>query len=191
MARLSRSQAAASARYLRPYITRLYLRGLKVRSATHTATSRPTLHRARMQAVSYGGPDFKFVNNSEYPLAIKASFSASDRKLTIALYGVPILKEGVKIRMSSEKTGEIDPPSAVYTEDGSLQPGQEVQTKAATPGSRWSTDLVTYENDKEVSREFFHNSSYRGKAAQIKRNSSATVATNATETTAAAESTGS
>jgi vancomycin resistance protein YoaR len=137
-------------------------------------------------AVSYGGPDF---NNSEYPLAIKASFSASDRKLTIALYGVPILKEGVKIRMSSEKTGEIDPPSAVYTEDGSLQPGQEVQTKAATPGSRWSTDLVTYENDKEVSREFFHNSSYRGKAAQIKRNSSATVATNATETTAAAEST--
>ena len=54
-----------------------------------------------------------------------------------------------------EKTGEIDPPSAVYTEDGSLQPGQEVQTKAATPGSRWSTDLVTYENDKEVSREFF------------------------------------
>ena len=124
-------------------------------------------------AVSYGGPDFKFVNNSEYPLAIKASFSASDRKLTIALYGVPILKEGVKIRMSSEKTGEIDPPSAVYTEDGSLQPGQEVQTKAATPGSRWSTDLVTYENDKEVSREFFHNSSYRGKAAQIKRNSSA------------------
>ena len=140
-------------------------------------------------AVSYGGPDFKFVNNSEYPLAIKASFSASDRKLTIALYGVPILKEGVKIRMSSEKTSEIDPPSAVYTEDGSLQPGQEVQTKAATPGSRWSTDLVTYENDKEVSREFFHNSSYRGKAAQIKRNSSATVATNATETTAAAEST--
>ena len=57
--------------------------------------------------------------------------------------------------MSSEKTSEIDPPSAVYTEDGSLQPGQEVQTKAATPGSRWSTDLVTYENDKEVSREFF------------------------------------
>ncbi|WP_455903377.1 VanW family protein [Clostridium sp.] len=139
-------------------------------------------------AVSYGGPDFKFVNNSEYPLAIKASFSASDRKLTIALYGVPILKEGVKIRMSSEKTGEIDAPSAVYTEDGTLQPGQEVQTKAATPGSRWSTDLVTYENDKEVSREFFHNSSYRGKAAQIKRNSSATVATNAAETTAAAES---
>ena len=49
MARLSRSQAAASARYLRPYTMRLYLRGLRVRSATHTATSRPTLHRARMR----------------------------------------------------------------------------------------------------------------------------------------------
>lgn len=140
-------------------------------------------------AVSYGGPDFKFVNNSEYPLAIKASFNASDKKLTIALYGVPLLKEGVKIRMASEKTGEIDPPSPVYTEDATLQPHQEVQTKAATPGSRWSTDLVTYENDKEVSREFFHNSSYRGKAAQIKRNSSGTAATTVTETTAATATT--
>lgn len=138
-------------------------------------------------AVSYGGPDFKFVNNSEYPIAIKASFSSSDKKLTVSIYGVQILKDGVKIRMSSEKTGEIDPPSPVYTEDQTLQPHQEVQTKAATPGSRWSTDLVTYENDKEVSREFFHNSSYRGKAAQIKRNSSNTVLTSsAAETTATA-----
>lgn len=136
-------------------------------------------------AVSYGGPDFKFVNNSEYPVAIKASFSLSDKKLTVSIYGVPILKDGVKIRMSSEKTGEIDPPSPVYTEDQTLQPHQEVQTKAATPGSRWSTDLVTYENDKEVSREFFHNSTYRGKAAQIKRNSSETMLTSS----AAAEST--
>lgn len=142
-------------------------------------------------AVSYGGPDFKFVNNSEYPVAIKASFSASDRKLTVSIYGVPILKDGVKIRMSSEKKAEIDPPSPVYTEDPTLQPHQEVQTKAATPGSQWSTDLVTYENDKEVSREFFHNSSYRGKAAQIRRNSSDTVLTSsvaATTTTAATTS---
>lgn len=36
--------------------------------------------------------------------------------------------------MSSEKTGEIDPPSAVYTEDGSLQPNQEVQTKGSDSG---------------------------------------------------------
>ncbi len=141
-------------------------------------------------AVSYGGPDFKFVNNSEYPVAIKASFSKSDLKLTVSIYGVPILKDGVKIRMSSEKTGEIDPPAPVYTEDQTLQPHQEVQTKAATPGSRWSTDLVTYENDKEVSREFFHNSSYRGKAAQIKRNSTDTMLTSAAaESTAAAATT--
>lgn len=79
----------------------------------------------------------------------------------------------------------------VYTEDGSLQPNQEVQTKAATPGSRWSTDLVTYENDKEVSREFFHNSSSSvEKAARANVTVPGYVSDpTPTETTAAAEST--
>ncbi len=139
-------------------------------------------------AVSYGGPDFKFVNNSDYPVAVKASFSSSDRKLAISIYGIPILKDGVKIRMVSEKTSEIDPPAPVYEEDQTLQPDQQVEAKAATPGSRWTTDLVTYENDKEVSREFFHNSSYRGKAAIIKRNTSGVVVTTAGESESAGES---
>lgn len=139
-------------------------------------------------AVSYGGPDFKFVNNSDYPVAVKASFSSSDRKLTISIYGVPILKDGVKIRMVSEKTSEIDPPAPVYEEDQTLQLDQQVEAKAATPGSRWTTDLVTYENDKEVSREFFHNSSYRGKAAIIKRNTSGVVVTTGGESESAGES---
>lgn len=128
-------------------------------------------------AVSYGGPDFKFVNNSDYPIAIKASFDISSKKLTTSIYGVQILEDGVKIRMSSEKTGDIDPPAPVYEEDQTVPLDQEIEVKAATPGTRWTTYLVTYKNDQEVSREFFHNSSYRGKAATIKRNTSGVVIT--------------
>lgn len=128
-------------------------------------------------AVSYGGPDFKFVNNSDYPIAIKASFS--DQKVTCSVYGIPVLEEGVKVRMESEKTAELDPPAPAYKEDQTLQPNEEKTVKSATPGSRWSTALVTYKDGKEIERIDFHNSVYRGKAAIIKRNTSGVVVTTA------------
>lgn len=128
-------------------------------------------------AVSYGGPDFKFVNNSDYPIAIKASFS--DQKVTCSIYGIPVLEKGVKVRMESEKTAELDPPAPVYEEDQTLQPNEEKTVKNATPGSRWSTKLVTYKDGKEIEKIDFHNSVYRGKAAIIKRNTSGVVVTTA------------
>ena len=131
-------------------------------------------------AVSYGGPDFKFVNNSDYPIAIKASFS--DQKVTCSIYGIPVLDEGVKVRMESEKTAELDPPAPTYEEDQTLQPDEEKTVKNATPGSRWSTALVTYKDGKEIERIDFHNSVYRGKAAIIKRNTSGVVVTTASPT---------
>ena len=60
------------------------------------------------------------------------------------------------------------------------QPGAEVVAKAATPGSRWQTNLITKKNGQVVSDVLLHNSTYTGKAATIKRNTSGTVA--ATET---------
>ncbi|MEG2451662.1 MAG: VanW family protein [Clostridium sp.] len=125
--------------------------------------------------VSFGGPDFKFVNNSEYPIAIKTGFASQE--LTISIYGVQIVKDGVKIRMASEKTGDIDAPTPVYEEDPTLQLDETKTAKEAKLGSRWSTYLVTYQDGKEVSRELFHNSSYRGKPATIKRNTSGVVTT--------------
>lgn len=136
-------------------------------------------------AVSYGGPDLKFVNNSDYPIAIKTSFA--NQELVISIYGVPVIKEGGKVRMSSEKTSSIDPPAPVYEEDQTLQLDEEKVVKEGVPGSRWTTYLVVYEDGKEVSREFFHNSSYRGKSAIIKRNTSGVVITTEESTEATEE----
>lgn len=136
-------------------------------------------------AVSYGGPDFKFVNTSDYPIAIKTSFSAPE--LTISIYGIPILEEGTKVKMESKKSGNLDPPAPVYEEDQTLQPDEEKIVKEGVPGTSWSTYLVITKDGVEVSREFFHNSSYRGKSAQIKRNTSGVVLTTAAETTESSE----
>lgn len=138
-------------------------------------------------AVSFGGPDFKFVNNSDYPIAIRTKFA--NKQLTISIYGVPILKKGEKIRMSSEKKQVLDPPPPIYEEDQTLQLDEEKTVKEAVPGSSWSTDLVTYQDGKEVSREFFHNSSYRGKSQIIKRNTSGVVITTEASTESAPAST--
>lgn len=56
--------------------------------------------------VSYdgpSGPDMKFVNNSKTAVGIKTSFS--DRKLTISIYGNPILEEGVTLSMNRKGEG--------------------------------------------------------------------------------------
>lgn len=123
--------------------------------------------------VSFGGPDMKFINNSSSAIAIRTSFS--DRKLKISVVGIPILEKGVTLSMTSKKTTELDAPEPIYEEDQTMQPGEEKVIKQETKGSRWVTNLVTKKDGKVVSDEFFHNSTYRGKSATIKRNTSGVV----------------
>ena len=88
--------------------------------------------------------------------------------------------------MHSEKIKELDAPAPTYVEDPTLQPGTEVVAKAATPGSRWQTNLITKKNGQVVSDVLLHNSTYKGKAATIKRNTSGTVAATETPSTESA-----
>ena len=94
----------------------------------------------------------------------------------MSIYGNPILEDGITVSMHSEKIKELDPPAPTYVEDPTLEPGVEDVAKAATPGSRWQTKLITKKNGQVVSDVLLHNSTYTGKAATIKRNTSGTVA---------------
>lgn len=123
--------------------------------------------------VSYGGPDMKFKNNSSAAIAIRSSFA--DRKLKLSIVGIPILEDGVTLSMTSKKTEEVAAPAPVYEEDQTLQPNEEKIVKAETRGSRWVTNLITKKNGVVVDEKFFHNSTYRGKPATIKRNKSGVV----------------
>ncbi len=121
----------------------------------------------------YSGPDMKFVNNSQTAVGLKTSFS--NQQLTISVYGNPILEEGVTLSMRSEKTAELDPPEPTYEEDPTLEPGVEQVVKQATPGSRWVTYLVTEKDGEVINEVLLHNSTYSGKAATIRRNTSGSV----------------
>ncbi|MBQ7796143.1 MAG: VanW family protein [Lachnospiraceae bacterium] len=121
----------------------------------------------------YSGPDMKFINNSKTAVGIKTSFS--NQKLTISVYGNPILEEGVTLSMVSTKVKELDPPEPVYEEDPTLELDVEVEVKAATPGSRWVTNLVTKKDGVVIEEIVLHNSTYNGKPATIKRNTSGVV----------------
>lgn len=136
--------------------------------------------------VSYGGPDMKFVNNSSSAIAIRTSFA--DRKLKISIVGIPILEKGITLSMTSKKTGELNAPAPIYEEDQTLQPNEEKIVKAETKGSRWVTNLVTKKDGVVISDEFFHNSTYRGKSATIKRNTSGVVVPATDTSTEAGES---
>ena len=81
-------------------------------------------------AISWEQPDFRFVNTSDKPIGILASYA--DRKATVSIFGVPVLEDGVVWDLASEKVEEIDPPEPEYVEDPTLAPGTENTIKAAT-----------------------------------------------------------
>lgn len=123
--------------------------------------------------VSWGGPDFKFVNNSNTAIGIRAAYA--DQTCTVSVYGIPVLEEGVTYSLDSAKVAELDPPAPVYEEDQTLQPGVEVQKSAGTKGSRWETRLVIKKGDEVISRDVDHTATYKGHAPVIKRNTSGVV----------------
>lgn len=128
--------------------------------------------------VSWGGPDYKFMNNSEVGIGIRAHYA--DQTLTISIYGIPILEEGVTYSLQSTKLGDTDPPTPVYEEDPTLEPGVEKVKSSGSIGSKWETRLVVKKNGEVISQDVDHTVTYKGHAPVILRNTSGSVA----ETTA-------
>lgn len=121
----------------------------------------------------YSGPDLRFVNTSDTSVALRAVFD--NKKLTVSVIGIPILDEGIKVAMRSEKIKEYEPPTPNYEEDQTLQPGQEAVIKEGKKGTTWKTWLVTTKDGKTIDEEYFHTSTYKGKAGVVKRNTSGVV----------------
>lgn len=121
-------------------------------------------------AISWELPDFRFINSSKAAIGIRASYG--DRKATVAIYGVPVLEEGISLSLESEKTEELPPPEPSYIEDQTLEPGKEVVEKSGTNGSHWVTYKIISKNGTEIERTKDHEKTYKGHAAVIRRNTS-------------------
>lgn len=124
--------------------------------------------------ISWGGPDYKFVNNSSAAIGIRASYA--DQKMTVSIYGIPILEEGVTYSLKSTKIKDLEVPAPTYEEDGTLEPGVEKVKSNGSAGSYWETRLVIKKDGEIVSQEVDHNTTYKGHAPVVLRNTSGTVA---------------
>ena len=133
--------------------------------------------------VSWGGPDFRFINTSSSAIGIKASYS--NQTVTVSIYGVPVLEDGVTYSLEATKTETFDLPEPQYEEDQTLQPGQEVVKSKGTQGSRWQVKLVVKKDGQVISSEVDHTGVVIGGETE----SAAESTSQTTETTAAAETT--
>lgn len=172
--------------------------GMKI-SMRRSHTFEPSYVTPGMDAtVSWGGPDFRFINTSSSAIGIKASYS--NQTVTVSIYGVPVLEDGVTYSLEATKTETFDLPEPQYEEDQTLQPGQEVVKSKGTQGSRWQVKLMVKKDGQVISSEVDHTATYKGHNPVIRRNTSGVViggetesavesTSQTTETTAAAETT--
>lgn len=124
-------------------------------------------------AISWGSPDFKFINTSSAAIGIRASYY--NQTATVSIYGIPVLEEGVTRTLESTKIEEFDMPEPTYEEDQTLQPGEEVVKSKGSNGSRWEVRLIVKKNGEVISNEVDHTSTYKGHAPVIRRNTSGMV----------------
>lgn len=119
--------------------------------------------------ISYWNSDLKFKNNSSGNILVL--LDAYGPEVICYIYGIPILPEGVTVKMDSQVVETLPVPEPTYVEDDSLSPGEERYKTYGKEGYRVKTDLVTMKDGVEIGREFLHNSTYNPQTPVIRRNS--------------------
>ncbi|MCI8506539.1 MAG: hypothetical protein HFI67_10175 [Lachnospiraceae bacterium] len=119
--------------------------------------------------ISYWNSDLKFRNNSTGNILVL--LDAYGPEVVCYIYGIPVLEEGVTVKMDSRVVETIPVPEPSYVEDDSLAPGEERYKSYGKEGYRVETDLVTMKDGEEIGREFLHNSTYNPQKPVIRRNS--------------------
>ena len=116
----------------------------------------------------YAGPDLKFINTSAAPVVLRASVNGLELKLSIV--GIPVLEDGVKVSIRSEKVRDAEPSAPSYEENVQLPFGTEKVVDQGQNGSVWKSYRVLTKDGQVLKEEPLHNSYYKSKAGVIQRN---------------------
>ena len=145
--------------------------GLEV-TERHAHTYAPTYvtpgEDATVSYDGYNGPDLRFTNTSSAAMVIRAHYE--NQTVTCSIIGIPILAEGEKISMHSEKIGESDVPAPTYEDDPTMEAGVQILVSKGDKGSTWNTYLKHEYPDGRVTDELFHVSKYKGHKPKVRRN---------------------
>ncbi|MBR3033315.1 MAG: VanW family protein [Clostridiales bacterium] len=115
--------------------------------------------------VTWESPNFKFTNNTDYPIAIHAWYK--DRKVTVEIYGRP-LEDGMTIDLKGELVREIPPTGTTYVADSSLPVGEKKTVTGSRTGYDYKSWKIYYDKDgNEIKREEYFPSHYPMRNAEI------------------------
>ncbi len=116
--------------------------------------------------VTWGGQNFIFKNNTEYPVAIVAYYW--DHTVTVALYGRP-LEENVTIQIEGKLLSETPPPEPEYIADPLLPAGTIAPKNIRDPHNQITAECykVFYRDGVEFKRELVDTSYYPAISAKI------------------------
>lgn len=104
------------------------------------------------------GKDFRFVNNTDYPIYVEAY--TKDKRVTVNIYGKEVRDEGRKVRYESEILEVINPGPDVIYADAAQNLGY-IYIDSAHTGYKAKLWKVVTENGVEVSRELVNSSNYK------------------------------
>ncbi|MED9903047.1 MAG: VanW family protein [Lachnospiraceae bacterium] len=105
------------------------------------------------------GKDFKFVNNTDYPIYIE-SYTTSDKQVVFNIYGVETRDANRTVEYVSEVLEVINPTTDNITADAA-QPIGYITVSSAHIGYKARLWKVVKENGVEVSREVINSSKYK------------------------------
>ena len=118
--------------------------------------------------VNWPGLDFKFRNNTEYPIFILASYNK--RKVTVNLYGMS-LGSDVRIDLESDVIQTIPQPEGVSRVlNPELPPGTEKKTVTGRKGYVVETWKIWYQGNRETRRELLFKTTYKAYQETIEYN---------------------
>ena len=107
--------------------------------------------------VSWGGPEFRFTNSSEYPIALHAYYG--NQKVTVEVYGRP-LPDGMTIKLKGEIVSRTE-AKVEYKADSDMALGEKVTEKSAHDAIKAKSYKIYYDADgNEIKREDYKDSSY-------------------------------
>ena len=126
----------------------------------------PSYIPAGMDAtVSWGGPDYKFTNNTDYPIKIVTSYA--DNYLTVQVWGTNLT--GVTAKVTNEYLSTT-PYETIYEDDPTLAPGEEQVKTSPYTGYKYRTYRNLYDADgKLISSAYEATSDYKARNRVILR----------------------
>ena len=95
--------------------------------------------------VSWGGPDYKFTNNTPYPIKIVTEYNKG--YLTVKVLGTNTTGQYAKV---TNKVLETTPWETVYQEDETIAPGKEEVKTTPYTGYKVETYHTIYDKDGKV-----------------------------------------